>query len=384
MQDTPADDVLTSPFGNFVLRRWPLIANDKLRAWDAADEYLLAHVAEHVRKPCKVLVINDGHGALATALHTWEPVSWGDSAVSFRAAVENRRHNQLEAPLITVASTDTPVGKFDLVLIKIPKTTALLNNQLAKLRQLVHAETLIVAAGMVKHIQKSAFTAFEQMIGPVHTSLAVKKARLLFARFDTDLVVSPPPESITYNDPDLGFPLENLPNVFSQDRLDHGARFFISQFHKLPEAQRVIDLGCGNGVLGLCLRKTADQVKVTFIDESYSAVASAQRNYQRLFEPSPSQNADAEFIVAGGLDNQETEFADLILCNPPFHQQHVVGQQVALSLFTQSKRVLRQGAQLWIVANRHLNYDVTLKSLFGNCTTVATNDKFRVLRAVRR
>ena len=384
MHDTPADDVLTSPFGNFALHRWPLTANEKLRAWDAADEYLLAHVAEHVDTPGKVLVINDGHGALVTALHTWDPVSWGDSAISFRAAAENFKHNQLEAPLTTVASTDTPDGMFDLVLVKIPKTTALLHDQLAKLRRLVHAETMIVAAGMVKHIQKSAFAAFEQTIGPVHTSLAVKKARLLFAQFNTDLVVSPPPESITYHDPDLRFPLENLPNVFSQDRLDHGARFFIAQFHKLPEAHQVIDLGCGNGVLGLCLRKSNADVNVTFIDESYSAVASAQRNYQRLFEPSQSQNTEAGFVVAGGLDDQESESADLILCNPPFHQQHVVGQQMALSLFTQSKRVLRQGAELWIVANRHLNYDVSLKRLFGNCTTIATNNKFRVLKAVKR
>lgn len=377
-------DILTSPFGRFTLRRYPLLTSDKLRAWDAADEYLLNHVSNVSPESGRVLVINDANGALSTALHTWQPVSWGDSVVSVRAAVANRRRNQIEALPVTVPSTENPEGTFDLVLIKIPKATALLNDQLFRLRKLVNDETTIVGAGMVKHIQKSAFTAFETYIGSVSASLAIKKARLVFAKFESDKPVPVPAASTTYTDPDLGFTLENLPNVFSRNKLDHGARFFISHFHKLPQAERVIDLGCGNGVLGIYLQKSRTGVSVTYIDESYSAVASAGRNHMRLFDADVEQPHESLFVADSGLEGQKDESADLILCNPPFHQQHVVGQQIAQSMFSDSKRVLRRGAQLWVVANRHLDYAVQLKKLFGNCTSIATNKKFRVCKVVKR
>jgi 23S rRNA (guanine1835-N2)-methyltransferase len=88
--------------------------------------------------------------------------------------------------------------------------------------------------------------------------------------------------------------------------------------------------------------------------------------------------------VADGLESTEAESVDLILCNPPFHQQHVIGDQVALGLFTDAKRCLRQGGALWIVANQHLSYSGKLKRLFGNCRMVASNKKFAVFKVVKR
>ncbi|MFD8963075.1 methyltransferase, partial [Streptomyces anulatus] len=39
---------------------------------------------------------------------------------------------------------------------------------------------------------------------------------------------------------------------------------------------------------------------------------------------------------------------------------------------------------LWVVGNRHLSYHTHLRRIFGNCTTVAGDPKFVVLRAVKR
>lgn len=35
---------LTTPFGSYELTRFPIDPRDRLRAWDAADEYLLRHL----------------------------------------------------------------------------------------------------------------------------------------------------------------------------------------------------------------------------------------------------------------------------------------------------------------------------------------------------
>ena len=52
-------------------------------------------------------------------------------------------------------------------------------------------------------------------------------------------------------------------------------------------------------------------------------------------------------------------------------------------MFRDSKRVLRYGGELRVVANRHLAYHLVLERLFGGVTVVASNPKFVVLSARR-
>ena len=89
------------------------------------------------------------------------------------------------------------------------------------------------------------------------------------------------------------------------------------------------------------------------------------------------------FISTNILESFASEQADLILCNPPFHQQHVVGDMIAWQMFVQSRRVLKSEGELWIVGSRHLAYHTKLKKLFGNQTLVSTNNKFVILRAIK-
>lgn len=376
---------LETAIGSYDLRRWPLVDNEPLRAWDAADEYLLEQVLELSPiargEPVSILIINDSQGALATALHEWQPQSWGDSFVSHRAAAENLVRNDVTQPLRTIASTDIPSAPFDLVLIKIPKTTALLADQLLTLRALCSVNTQIIAAGMVKHLQKSAFSCLESTIGPLTTSLAKKKARLLFVKKDESIVPDATPYPTTYMDEAIGRPLLNHANVFSRDHLDHGSRFLLEHFVSIPELEQVVDLACGNGVLGLMYQQAHPQSTVHFLDESYAAIESAKHNFAAWF---PDAQGRAEFDVADALEHQADNSVDLVLCNPPFHQQHATGDQIAKRLFQESKRCLRQHGEFWIVANRHLDYDSVLQRLFGNCRTVASNKKFSVYRAVKR
>ena len=139
----------------------------------------------------------------------------------------------------------------------------------------------------------------------------------------------------------------------------------------------IVDLGCGNGLLGLIAAERNPEARVHFVDESFMAVASAKENFSRAF----GVEREAVFTVGNGLDGFEVASVDLILCNPPFHQQNTLGDQIATSMIKASRRVLKKRGELWIVGNRHLNYHINLKQLFGNCTTVETNNKFVILKA---
>ena len=75
---------LSVPQGEFHLSRYPEDKNDRLRAWDAADEYLLSYLAGQfdAEQTLNILIINDGFGALAVALAHHTVTVWTDSYLS--------------------------------------------------------------------------------------------------------------------------------------------------------------------------------------------------------------------------------------------------------------------------------------------------------------
>jgi len=367
--------------GEFELNRLPKRPRELLQAWDAADEYLLDTVAEQLKLPdgARVLIVNDSFGALAVALNAYRPYVISDSYLSQQATRLNLAANGLpEHNVSLLNSLETPEGVFDLVLIKVPKTLALLEDELIRLRPHLTASTRIIVAGMIKNLPSSVWKLLERLIGPTTTSLARKKARLIFVSVDAGLVIPPSPYPVCYRLENTEYLISNHANVFSRDSLDIGTRFFLQHLPSRQDACDIIDLGCGNGVVGLIAAECCPAAAVHFVDESFMAVASARDNFQRVFDG----RREATFRVDDGLVEVESGSADLILCNPPFHQQNTVGDQIAVGLFKQSRRVLRKGGELWVIGNRHLDYHSYLDRLFGAYSIIASNSKFVIVKAV--
>ena len=372
--------ILATPFAQLDLLRQPEMPNEPLQAFDAADEYLLNHLHEQgLSANTRVLLLNDGFGALAASLAPYCRVtSSGDSHLGHLALQKNLVRNNLTADAVRfVPASAAAQGPFDWVLIRVPKTLALLEEQLMRLHGQLAPGARVIAGAMLKHLPRSAGDLLEMHIGPVQASLAVKKARLLIATPEPRPVpVSPYPTRYRLEKPALE--LVNHANVFCREGLDIGTRAFLPHLPKTLGALRVADLGCGNGVLGIAYALSNPQAQLTLVDESFMAVQSAQQNWQAaLGERSVS-------IRAGdGLAEQAADSLDLVLCNPPFHQQQVVGDFLAWRMFQQARTALVTGGELWIVGNRHLGYHAKLKRLFRGVEQVAANPKFVVLKATK-
>ncbi|MCP3665068.1 MAG: methyltransferase, partial [Gammaproteobacteria bacterium] len=194
--------------------------------------------------------------------------------------------------------------------------------------------------------------------------------------FDASIVPHESIYPICYKLENLPYVMVNHASVFSRDKLDIGTRFFLQQIPAEGIYGDIIDLGCGNGVAGLVAAELNQNARIVFYDESYMAVASAQESYER----SGLLNR-TRFRVGDCLDGYSDQSADLILCNPPFHQQQVVGDYVAMRMFKQSRRALKPGCKLLVIGNRHLGYHIKLKRLFNQVETIASNSKFVVLSA---
>jgi 16S rRNA (guanine1207-N2)-methyltransferase len=369
------------PQGEFILQRAP--PNPHLQAWDAADEMLLnyLHDGRILAGPQQVLMLNDAFGALAVALAEQRIFSWSDSWLAQQALRDNLLANGYAAEVVdTNATLDLPPAPVDCVLIKIPKSLALLEYQLYALRALLHHDTRIVAAGMARHIHSSTLELFETILGPASTTRAVKKSRLVLVERDHSLNQGQSQHPTSFElQVDRNYRIVNHASVFSRDRLDPGSRLLLEQMPVGEQFRRIVDLGCGNGVLGLIAAAMNPAASLLFYDESYMAIASAEANFRAAF----AGTRQAEFRVGDCLQGVEANSHDLVLINPPFHQQHSIGDAVAWKMFMEARRVLVEGGELRIVGNRHLGYHAKLKKLFGNCTTVAANKKFVVLSATK-
>ncbi|MER5127272.1 23S rRNA (guanine(1835)-N(2))-methyltransferase RlmG [Serratia marcescens] len=351
----------------------------QLQAWEAADEYLLQQLENVDIGGRPVLIFNDNFGTLACALHAHRPYSVSDSYMSQLATRHNLKLNGLDPEQVTLLDSlaELPAAPA-VVLIRVPKALALLEQQLRALRHVVTEDTLIVAGAKARDVHTSTMQLFEKVLGPTRTSLAWKKARLIFCQA-ADIVPPAAAETTDWTLDGTDWLIHNHANVFSRGSLDIGARLFMEH---LPRGLNghIVDLGCGNGVIGLTALAQNPDAQVTFVDESYMAVASSELNVEHNL---PQELDRCQFEVNNALAGIERESVQAVLCNPPFHQQHAITDHTAWQMFCDAKRCLQVGGELRIVGNRHLDYHQKLKRLFGNCTLVASNKKFVILRAVK-
>ncbi|MEU9175366.1 methyltransferase [Streptomyces sp. NPDC048550] len=388
---------LTTPFGSYELTRFPEDPRDQLRAWDAADEYLLRHLesgtGEHgpvdLAGAGQITILGDRWGALTTALAAYHPTQITDSYLARAGTAANLDRAGIGTAKTTVrllTTQDAPPERIDVLLVRVPKSLALLEDQLYRLAPHVHAGTVIVGTGMVKEIHTSTLKLFEKILGPTKTSLADKKARLIFCTPSATSPRAVDPWPVTYTlDAEAGsgsgLTAVNHAGIFCADRLDVGTRFFLQSIPNNTNGARVVDLGCGNGIVGTAIAIADPAAEIVFTDESYQAVASAKATFRANVQ---HERERADFLVGDGVSMLDPASVDLVLCNPPFHSHQATTDATALRMFAQSRKVLRTGGELWVIANRHMGYHTHLRRLFGNSEVAASEPKFVVLRAVKQ
>lgn len=372
-------DTLQTPKGALTLKR-PGNTDRSLRAWDAADELLLEQVYDRMPEAVgsRVLVVDDQFGALTLGLGSLNPESLADTASLAGALVLNGRLNGEDSVVTPESWLTPPEGRFDVIVMRIPRQLDYLSWLLRWANEVLAPDGVLIAGGMIKHLPDRSAEVFSDLVQPKQVCPARKKARVV--------ICGPGEQGLEgWQGQWKGYPLgeggsvSGLPAVFARERLDIGTRLLLPDVRqaaaKLAPGSKVLDLACGNGVLGLEALAAQPALSVVFSDVSSQAVASARYNVERL-----APAAEARFCHGDGVPEDAGAF-DLILLNPPFHEGGVVGDHIALRLFQQAARHLAKSGQLLMVGNRHLGYHRSLQRYFPVVTQLQADPKFVVFSA---
>jgi 16S rRNA (guanine1207-N2)-methyltransferase len=162
--------------------------------------------------------------------------------------------------------------------------------------------------------------------------------------------------------------------VFARGKLDEGTRLLLEalEVHVTDEA---LDLGCGSGVLGLHIARLATKGQVTMVDVSLAAVAAAQQAIER------SGLTNIRVLPSDATQAVRGQRFDLIVTNPPFHLGGEHTTHTAERFIQESAPLLTPRGRFYLVANRFLKYEPTLRVHFQSVEEVAGNSRYKVLRA---
>lgn len=338
-----------------------------LQAWNAADELFLHR--DSASCPKKILILNEPFGALSIALSDSDLHWWNDSAMAEEALVLNCQQNNQTLPTILDKIPSEPT--FGCIVLHLPKSLNFFAWQLEQIHQCLLPEGKVFVLGMVKHISKGHIDLMSRFFRSIHPGRAVKKARVIYM---DNAIAHYESKNHQYVVKPLATEFENLPGCFAENTVDPGALVFIDYLQHLSGFKKILDLGCGNGILSYVLLKNSKNIDLTLVDESRQALASAKRNLSVICD-----DHHVHYLHANGTNKLGPENRyDLIVCNPPFHQGFTLTETIAKKLFSDAKKHLSNEGEFWVVANRHLRYFPLLKKRFASVVLKSNHPKFNV------
>ena len=166
--------------------------------------------------------------------------------------------------------------------------------------------------------------------------------------------------------------IEAAPGLFSPQAADRGT-LAMAALVELRPGQRLLDLGCGAGLVGIAAAKVLGEEAVVLTDVDPAAVRCARENAVRNGVPG------VQIVQGDALDAVDATGFDWILSNPPYHADFSVPKRFIEKGFNR----LKLGGSLVMVVKRLPWYRNKLTAVFGG-VRVCESDGYYVLTAQRR
>ena len=356
------------------ITRYPPTENKSLRAWSAADEFILKELSGLDTESKTVAICNDRFGYLGCNLNILNPFSVVDYKSQEIALRLNMEKNELQFQADKILDPLTPAPeKLDFGILHIPKSLDLFRFYLDYLSNSLKDDGIVICGFMTRHFSPQLLAIAAEYFEETDQSLAWKKSRTLTLKKKKPDANRPLMNRISFTFKNgVTQDLEQFAGVFSSGNIDYATQFLLDNLTLRNEETRIMDLASGNGVIARAVQLEKPDAELHLMDDSFLAVESSKRNLD---------HRNTLFHHADSLDEIEAEDFDLVVSNPPFHFGHEVNTEVSVDLFREVAGKLKPGGRFLCVANKHLGYIASLKKFFTTTNILAENKKFVVYEA---
>ncbi|MEM3127169.1 MAG: class I SAM-dependent methyltransferase [Candidatus Woesearchaeota archaeon] len=160
--------------------------------------------------------------------------------------------------------------------------------------------------------------------------------------------------------------------IFSVNQVDKGTKTLVN-YSEVDTNAKVLDLGCGYGVVGIVIKKCLPKTNVTMVDINERAVKLAKQNAEK-------NNVQVNIFSGNLFEQVKEEKFDTILVNPPY----VAGRELCYKIIEESIKHLNYKGTLQLVARHNKGgamLEKKMKEVFGNVETLAKKAGYRVYKA---
>jgi 16S rRNA (guanine1207-N2)-methyltransferase len=163
--------------------------------------------------------------------------------------------------------------------------------------------------------------------------------------------------------------------VFAREGVDPGTRLLIEAM-RIESGDRVLDLGCGYGPIGIVAATLALRGRIVMVDVNERAVTLARENAGRAgLENVDVHQGDGTAPVRG-------QMFDVVAMNPPIRS----GRDTVRRLLRETHDALRPGGRFYLVVRTAQGAKTVAKeveALFAQVREIARGGGYRVYEAVK-
>jgi 16S rRNA G1207 methylase RsmC len=172
-----------------------------------------------------------------------------------------------------------------------------------------------------------------------------------------------------------GLELHTTWGLFSPRAVDDGSRLLLDHL-ELREDDDCLDLGCGYGVLGLCMAKAAPLGRTLLVDKDFVAVEYAERNRRR------NRIDNAACLLSNGFDQVPAQHFDAIVSNIPAK----VGKEMLYIYLFDALAYLKPGGSFYIVTITGLRqfFKRGFNEVFGHYEKIKQGKTYTVARGIKQ
>ena len=176
-----------------------------------------------------------------------------------------------------------------------------------------------------------------------------------------------------YGGKELKFKSDN--GVFSKERVDFGSNLLINSLPELRDVKSVLDVGCGVGILVICIKSKYKDVKLMMIDVNDRALNLAKENTKL-------NGINDCVIVKSNLYENVNEKFDCIVSNPPIR----AGKDIVHGVIVDGYNHLNIGGKIYVVIQKKQgapSLEKKMMEVFGNVKTINKKNGYFIFEGVK-